>query len=47
MKIIKDKWGLDFDDAYQFAVARKFGLRIITQDADFKRVQADIKVLFV
>ncbi len=33
-KIIKT-YGLDFDDAYQSAVAMEFGLDIISEDSDF------------
>jgi len=31
--------GLDFDDAYQFSVARENKLAIATQDKDFQRVR--------
>jgi predicted nucleic acid-binding protein len=31
--------GLDFDDAYQFSVAREHKLAIATQDKDFHRVR--------
>ena len=27
----------DFDDAYQYSVTRKFGLRLVSYDADFDR----------
>jgi predicted nucleic acid-binding protein len=39
--------GLDFDDAYQFAVARENNLAIATQDKDFQRVRnlVDVRLL--
>lgn len=40
------KFALDFDDAYQHAVAKNFGLKIATMDNDFKRVD-DIEVIFL
>jgi predicted nucleic acid-binding protein len=36
--------GLDFDDAYQFAVARENHLAIATQDKDFQRVRNLVNV---
>lgn len=40
------KFGLDFDDAYQYAVAKNFTLKIATMDQDFKRVD-DIDMIFL
>jgi predicted nucleic acid-binding protein len=43
------KFGLDFDDAYQYIAAEKHGLAIVSFDADFDRTEkgrkapADIK----
>ncbi|MCP5102217.1 MAG: PIN domain-containing protein [bacterium] len=37
---------LDFDDSYQYTVAKYFDLKIVTMDNDFKRVE-DIGVLFL
>lgn len=39
--------GLDFDDAYQFLVARENKLAIATQDKDFQRVRnlVDLRLL--
>ena len=31
------EFGLDFDDAYQYVAAEKFGLTIVSFDADFNR----------
>ncbi len=36
---INTRHGLDFDDAYQFAVAQENNLTIATQDKDFQRVR--------
>jgi len=32
---IVQKYNLDFDDAYQLAIAQKYGLTIVTFDNDF------------
>ncbi len=37
---------LDFDDYYQYSVARYFDLEIVTMDADFKRID-DVTVRFL
>jgi predicted nucleic acid-binding protein len=39
--------GLDFDDAYQFALAQSHGLTLLTQDRDFEGVQREISVRFL
>ncbi len=31
----KKQFNLDFDDAYQYTLARKYGLRIVSYDSDF------------
>jgi len=31
------KFGLDFDDAYQYAIAEKYNLKIVSFDSDFDR----------
>jgi predicted nucleic acid-binding protein len=36
---VSTRHGLDFDDAYQFSVARENRLAIATQDKDFQRVR--------
>jgi predicted nucleic acid-binding protein len=35
--LIKQKFNLDFDDAYQYVVAEKFGLTIVSFDSDFDK----------
>jgi len=37
---------LDFDDAYQYALAKHYGLKIVTMDRDFGRV-TDVEVIFI
>lgn len=37
---------LDFDDSYQYTLAKFFDLKIVTMDNDFKRIN-DIEVLFL
>ena len=37
---------LDFDDAYQYGVAKYFGLKIVTMDRDFEKVK-DVEVEFL
>jgi len=32
------KYNLDFDDSYQFTIAEKFGMTLVTFDKDFKAV---------
>jgi hypothetical protein len=34
-----DRFHLDFDDAYQYAVAEQFGLSIVSFDKDFDRTE--------
>jgi predicted nucleic acid-binding protein len=47
LKAVKVQWGLDFDDAYQYAVAKEFELRFVTMDQHFNAVKKDIEVLFI
>ena len=37
---------LDFDDAYQYNVARYYGLKVVTMDRDFERIK-DLGILFL
>jgi len=37
---------LDFDDLYQYSVAKYYDLHIVTMDSDFKQIK-DIKVIFL
>ena len=36
---VAQRFGLDFDDAYQYAVAKRYGLTIISFDSDFDRTE--------
>lgn len=40
------KLKLDFDDAYQYCTAKYYGLKLVTMDKDFKKVE-DVEVLFL
>jgi predicted nucleic acid-binding protein len=42
----KKDLNLDFDDAYQYYVARYYGLKIVTMDKDFEKIK-DIDILFL
>lgn len=35
----KEKFGLDFDDAYQYVAAEKYGLVLVSFDADFDKTE--------
>jgi len=37
---------LDFDDAYQYSMAKYYELKVVTMDKDFKRIK-DVEVLFL
>jgi len=37
---------LDFDDAYQYSVAKYYRLKLVTMDKDFKRTK-DIEIIFL
>jgi uncharacterized protein len=42
---IRNRFNLDFDDAYQFQVAEDHKLAIATMDKDFNRVQGELEVV--
>lgn len=42
---IRQRFNLDFDDAYQFQVAEDHSLAIATMDRDFNRVQGQLEVV--
>ena len=44
---VKEEFGLDFDDAYQFKTAEEYGLSIVTQDKDFEKIAAKINITFL
>jgi len=37
---------LDFDDAYQYSMAKYYELKVVTMDKDFKKIK-DVEVLFL
>ena len=39
-------FSLDFDDAYQYNIAKYHELKIVTMDRDFEKVK-DIEILFL
>ena len=39
------KLNLDFDNAYQYATAKHYGLKLVTMDKDFEKIK-DMEVLF-
>lgn len=43
---IKKKYELDFDDSYQYCICKRFNLKLITMDKDFKKVK-DIDIQFL
>ena len=43
---IKQHHGLDFDDAYQYSIAKFYGLKIVSMDRDFEKVK-DVEVIFL
>lgn len=46
LAVIKKKLGLDFDDAYQYKVAKEHDLKIVTMDTDFEKI-TDLSVIFL
>ncbi len=46
LAVIKKKLGLDFDDAYQYKVAKEHDLKIVTLDTDFEKI-TDLSVVFL
>lgn len=44
---IRKNMQLDFDDAYQFNIAKEHNLKIVTMDKDFEKVKNEMYVLFL
>ena len=40
------QYDLDFDDMYQYTIAKHFDFQIVTMDKDFKKVQ-DREIMFL
>jgi len=43
---VRKRLNLDFDDAYQYIIARHYGLKVVTMDKDFERMK-DVEILFL
>ena len=43
---VKKSFNLDFDDAYQYIIAKYYGLKVVTMDKDFERIK-NVEVLFL
>ncbi len=43
---VRKSMNLDFDDAYQYSIARYYSLKVVTMDKDFKRIK-DVEILFL
>ena len=41
---VRKGMNLDFDDAYQYSVAKYYGLKIVTMDRDFEKIK-DLEIL--
>jgi len=40
----KNSLNLDFDDAYQYSVAKYYGLKIVTMNKDFEKIK-DVEII--
>ena len=47
LAILKSEYKLDFDDAYQSAVAEEGDCSIVTMDKDFEKISNRIKIEFI
>ncbi|RJP60528.1 MAG: PIN domain-containing protein [Deltaproteobacteria bacterium] len=43
---VKKSLNLDFDDAYQYSIAKYHELKVVTMDRDFGRIK-DVNILFL
>ncbi len=43
---VRKSLNLDFDDAYQYSVAKYHGLKVVTMDKDFEKIK-DVEILFL
>jgi predicted nucleic acid-binding protein len=44
---IRQRFNLDFDDSYQFQVAKDYDLSIVTMDKDFDRIRGELEILSI
>ena len=42
--IVRKRFNLDFDDAYQYVAAEKYGLTLVSYDSDFDRTERGRKL---
>ena len=43
---VRTSLNLDFDDAYQYSIAKYYGLKVVTMDKDFEGIR-DVEILFL
>jgi len=43
---VRKSQNLDFDDAYQYSIAKHYGLKVVTMDKDFEKVK-DVEILIL
>lgn len=43
---VRKSLNLDFDDTYQYSMAKYYGLKVVTMDKDFERIK-DAEILFL
>jgi len=43
---VRKNLNLDFDDTYQYSVAKYYGLKVVTMDKDFEKIK-DMEILFL
>jgi predicted nucleic acid-binding protein len=44
--LLKTTLGLDFDDAYQYEIAKEYNFIIVTMDLHFDKVKKEIKIIW-
>ena len=42
-----NKYGLDFDDAYQFIASKEYELTLVTLDKDFRKIEKEYPIVFL
>jgi predicted nucleic acid-binding protein len=43
----KKEFRLDFDDVYQYGVAKAHGLQLVTMDLHFRNIKDDNNIIFI
>ena len=43
---VRKSMNLDFDDAYQYSIAKYYRLKVVTMDKDFERIK-DVEIVFL